>query len=122
MKIGNESPTAWDLAYFRDEEGVLTRLFGPGTRYLPVDVTIYNNKYQHMMTEEMTLGILLGIHGTHQIQLSLFGNNIYREDLTQKYLFCVGNHNYYAWITTMNIVSILPIFIQGIITGCESTN
>lgn len=124
-KVQSDTPTVWDLAYYRDEGGILTRLFGPGTNQLPVDVTFYNNVYQHMMTEEMALGILLALTDYHQIQLSFFGNNIYYNDLNGKYSFnglYYGNSTYVAWILDDEYYFNTPDLIQGIITGSDWTN
>lgn len=119
LDLDASSVSPWDLARYRNEE--LIRLFGAATNELPVTVVVGDSSYQHMMSEELAVGILLAVNNRAQlfmynipISLDIIAENYSDPDflLPAKALYKVTIATTEYWFTT-------PDLIQGIKTGAD---
>lgn len=112
----------WDINDALSQDPELSKIFGvTNEKALPVTVTISNNTFTHMLTNEFTVGLLLfSVVTTQNFHITLFGHNFdtinnvvsrYSFDpnsITHQYSIIIGD-NTYAFNTTD--------FIQGFTTG-----
>jgi len=111
--------TPWNLSRYRNEK--LARLLGPATNELPVTVVVGDKAFQHMMSEELALGILLSVDD--RAQLFMYNIPLTSDFLSASYedplLFYPERASYKAFIINRNYWFTSPDLIQGIKTGSE---
>lgn len=109
--------TPWDLRKFRDEP--MTRLFGQRADKLPIKVVIGQSTFDHLLTEEQTFGIVVGLENIPNFTFSLENIPINIGTFIKHREF---DFNYVATVNGTEYGFDSPDFIQGVSTAALWTN
>ena len=115
----NVEATPWDIAGSRNE--MAARLFGPSSDRVTVTVTTGPNTFEHYLTKELTMGIVLGLSGVPGFTVSIDGvpvdPEIYGERISNE-----RDTRFYATVNGTVFYFGTPEFIQGVITAAQWIN
>lgn len=112
--------TPWSIASRRDDK--LTQLFGPVADKISVQVEIGPNKYDHLLSEEFTFGLLSVLTG-NGYTLWVEGEKLSLDDIKPNYVpRDIQKEIYRAVLPSGEAVFNSPDVIQGVITAAKWLN
>ena len=121
QEIAGEHVTPWDIAVARDDQ--LTKLFGQGSKVLPVQVTVGPNVYTHTLSQDFVFGLLNILHGNNQFVISLNGSQVPFELLHGNYTEPKeGEKLFKATLPQGTAFFNSPDVIQGVMTASKWIN
>jgi hypothetical protein len=119
-------PNVWKLAKYRDNG--LSQIFGEATDKLPISVMFEANSYQHLLTEDFTYGLLVGLSvcdnsDQPKFVVNLLGVNFDKTEIQKELeLRRKSKHKYQVLIGEIEFPFNTPDFIQGVSTAAQWHN